>query len=132
MPKINIEDRYPAEGEIRKSDLPYNEYGECLLKTFREIKSFCDIGCATGHLMSFLKTKTQCKTKGYEYFEYHKKSEYCKDNIKEDIIIYDIRDPLSENVEKFEIVNCSEVGEHIDAEYEDILIENAKNYLVNT
>jgi SAM-dependent methyltransferase len=126
MPKINIETRYPSEGEIRKSDLPYNEYGECLLKTFPKINSFCDVGCATGHLMSFLKERTGCKTKGYEYFEYHKTSEYCKNNIKEDIIIYDIRDSLPEDTEKFEIVNCSEVGEHIDAEYADVLIENSK------
>ena len=126
MLKINIDDRYPSEGEIRVSDKPYIDYGECLLKTFKNVESFCDVGCATGHLMSYLKDKTNCKTKGYEYFKYHKESEHCKSNIKDDIEIYDIRDPLPDGIEKYEVVNCSEVGEHIDPDYTDILIENAK------
>ena len=48
----------------------------------------------------------------------------CK--VKEEIEIYDIRDELPDDVEKYDVVNCSEVGEHIDKEYADILIENAK------
>ena len=42
------------------------------------------------------------------------------------IEIYDIRDELPDNIEQYEIVNCSEVGEHIDPAYADVLIENAK------
>ena len=33
---------------------------------------------------------------------------------------------MPDNIEKYDIVNCSEVGEHIDPLYADILIENAK------
>ncbi len=126
MQKIDINNRYPAEGEIRKNDLPYKDYADCILETFNEIDSFCDVGCATGHLIYFIKKATGVKTKGYEYFDYHKNSEYCPVDIRNDIEIYDIRDVLPEDVEKYNIVNCSEVGEHIDKNYADILIENAK------
>ena len=127
MQKINIDERYPSECEIRTCMKPYNDYTECLIKTFgKNINSFCDVGCATGHILYNLKTLYNTKVCGYEYFSYHKESEYCKEEIKKDIIIYDIRDPLPDNMEKYEIVNCSEVGEHIDEMFADILIENCK------
>ena len=126
MDKININDRYPAEGEIRSSLLPYKDYYDCLINTFdlKEIKSVCDIGCATGHLIYYLKENHNMEVKGYEYFDYHIKSEYCK--VKDDIIIYDIRDELTDDVKRYDIVNCSEVGEHIDKDYANVLINNCK------
>ena len=127
MKKINIDNRYPSEGEIRSDESPYNDYSECLVKTFgKNIKSFCDIGCATGHILHYLKSNFNTDVRGYEYFTYHKESEFCKEDIKEDITIYDIRDPLPDNVKKYDIVNCSEVGEHIDPDYADTLINNCK------
>jgi 2-polyprenyl-3-methyl-5-hydroxy-6-metoxy-1,4-benzoquinol methylase len=124
--KIDINNRYPSDGELRKDMRPYEEYYKCLISTFNmsEIKSVCDVGCATGHLLYYLKKNHNIKIKGYEYFDYHKTSDLCK--IKDDIEIYDIRDEMQANVVKYDIVNCSEVGEHIDKEYADILIENSK------
>ena len=124
--KIDINDRYPSDCEIRKDMKPYEDYFKCFVSTFNmsEIKSVCDVGCATGHLLYYLKSNNNVNIKGYEYFDYHKKSDLCK--VKEEIEIYDIRDELPDDVEKYDVVNCSEVGEHIDKEYADILIENAK------
>ena len=124
--KVDINNRYMSEEEIRKDLLPYKSYFACMENTFdfKNISSVCDVGCATGHLLYFIKDKYNIDIKGYEYFDYHKKSEYFK--IKNDIVIYDIRDKLSENTKKYDIVNCSEVGEHIEKEYADVLIENAK------
>ena len=128
MNKIDINDRYPSDGEVRIDKKPYFDYYQCLKSTFNNnITSFCDIGCATGHILYFLKQQNNsCIVKGYEYFDYHKTSEHCETSIRDNIEIYDIRDPLPDNVEKYDIVNCSEVGEHIDPLYADILIENAK------
>jgi hypothetical protein len=128
--KIDINNRYIEEEEVRKDYIPYMRYAECIINTFnmKEIESFCDIGCATGHLLYYLKTfNNNLRIKGYEYFEYHKNSKYCKDLIRDKIEINDIRNELSEDIEKYDIVNCSEVGEHIDKNYADILINNAKN-----
>tara|TARA_B100000035_G_scaffold315153_1_gene334135 strand:- start:6973 stop:7605 length:633 start_codon:yes stop_codon:yes gene_type:complete len=126
--KIDINNRYPSEGEVRSDKKPYFDYYTCLLKTFsnEDLKKFCDVGCATGHILSFLKNNHDSDVRGYEYFEYHKESSFCDSKIKDDIIIYDIRDELPEDTQKYSIVNCSEVGEHIDPDYANTLIENCK------
>ena len=49
--RINIDNRYPAEGEIRTNSSPYLEYAQCMIETFDSIPSFCDIGCATIHII---------------------------------------------------------------------------------
>jgi len=126
MDKIDINNRYPSENEIRTDPTPYIDYGDCLITTFNEIRSFCDIGCATGHLLHYIKSNCNSKVKGYEYFTYHKDSLYCPISIKNNIEIYDIRDELDDMIETYDIVNCSEVGEHIDPIYADTLIINAK------
>lgn len=127
MNKIDITNRYPEENELRTDMEPYEDYFKCLKATFNlnQIDSICDIGCATGHLLYFIRNEfPSIKIKGYEYFDYHVRSNLCK--VKQNIEIYDIRDELNANVDKYDIVNCSEVGEHIDKEYADILIENSK------
>jgi len=129
MDKIDITTRYFEKEEVRTDDKPYNDYAKCIINTFNmnKINSVCDVGCATGHLIYFLKTyKSNLNVMGYEYFKYHKDSIYCKQLIHDNIEIYDIRDNLPTNVKKYDIVNCSEVGEHIDKQYANILIENAK------
>lgn len=126
MEKININNRYISNEEIRTDPSPYIAYGNCVIETFKNVKSFCDVGCATGHLISYINNMCNAKVKGYEYFSYHKESQYCPENIKDDIEIYDIRDQLPNDIETYDIVNCSEVGEHIDPIYANILIENAK------
>jgi hypothetical protein len=127
MSKVDISNRYLEEEEVRTNKLPYFDYFQCVDKTFSSISSFCDIGCATGHLIYFLKTKyPSIDVKGYEYFAYHKDSTFCESNIKNNIEIYDIRDSLPDSVPMYDVVNCTEVAEHIEAAYADTLIENAK------
>jgi hypothetical protein len=126
MNRIDINNRYIQDDEIRTDMKPYLAYFNCLQNTFsvEDLKSVCDIGCSTGHVLYYLKNKYNSDIKGYEYFDYHKTSEHCK--IPEHIDIFDMRDHLNDNVKKYNIVNCTEVGEHIDKEYADTLIENAK------
>ena len=101
MQKVDITTRYNEEEEVRTDTKPYLDYAKCIINTFpmEQIKSFCDIGCATGHLLYSLKQyNSSLDIRGYEYFEYHKTSKYCK--IKDSITIYDIRDKLpSESLE---------------------------------
>jgi len=124
--KIDITSRYISNEEIRQDMRPYEDYYKCLQHTFNSIDSFCDIGCATGHLIYYVKKNNPtCRIQGYEYFAYHKESSFCQELIKNNITILDIRDPILSS-EKYTIVNCTEVGEHIDAIYADQLIENAK------
>ncbi|HIB42872.1 MAG TPA: hypothetical protein EYO37_02665 [Nitrospina sp.] len=126
--KIDINKRYVEEEEVRVNDAPYRAYYDCLAEAFdfSTVDSVCDVGCATGHLLYFLKKHKNVKVKGYEYFSFHKDSEYCKEEIRDFIEVRDMRDPLPEDTEKYSLVNCSEVGEHLDPEYASTLVENTK------
>tara|TARA_R110000868_G_scaffold74710_5_gene216187 strand:- start:65 stop:688 length:624 start_codon:yes stop_codon:yes gene_type:complete len=124
--RINIDERYFKEDEIRTNTKPYEAYYSCLNSTFNlsEIKSFCDAGCANGPLMYELKkNNNNIELLGIEYFQWQKDA--ADKSIKEDIVVHDLRDEFVSN-KKYDIVNCTETGEHIDPEYADTFIENLK------
>ena len=60
---------------------------------------------------------------------------YADDEVKECINIFDIRDRFEEDL-KFDLVNCTEVAEHVDPKYLDIFLDNLKKmtgkYLILT
>lgn len=128
------ENLYSEKGEVREDDSPYVEYFDVLKKTFdlNKINSFLDVGCSTGWVMYYLKKYYQLDVFGLEYFEYHKDNAHV--TIREKILIKDLR----ENIElgQFEIVNCTEVGEHIEPAALDNFLENlnkfTKKYLIMT
>ena len=124
--KINIEERYFPKDEIRTDLAPYYDYYQCLNKTFAldNINGFCDIGCANGPLLFFIKKNNpETKVMGLEYFNWQRES--ADPLIKENIFIHDLRDEWN-GEEKFEIVNCTETGEHIDPAFVDTFINNIK------
>lgn len=124
--KIDIDSMYPEEMEVRKSDSPYYEYYQCLKKVFdlSSIDSFCDVGCSTGHLIDFVSKYNSIDVAGIEYFQYQKDN--ANSEVQECINILDIRDPLQIDM-KFDIVNCTEVAEHVDPKYLDIFLDNLKS-----
>lgn len=131
--KIDIDKMYQVQHEVREDSSPYYEYYKCLKATFdmNEITTFCDVGCSTGHLVyNMLNDTAAC---GVEYFEYQK--ENASEEIRECINIHDIRDPLEDEV-KFDLVNCTEVAEHVDPKFLDVFLDNLKKltgkYLVLT
>jgi hypothetical protein len=132
---ININNRYLPEEEIRQDNRPYMEYGACLDHVFNlsNINSFADLGCATGHLLLYAYNKGIRDLLGIEYFEWQKQA--ASHIIKCDIVIHDLRKELEIN-KRYDIVNISEVGEHIDPEYSQVLIDNIKKlaggYVVTT
>ena len=136
MTKIAIDDRYDPKEEIRHNESPYIGYFRCLDHTFdlSMIDSLCDVGCATGGLIKNFKIKYPDKTIcGIEYFNWQK--EAADPLVKDSIILHDIRDKLSHGV-RYDIVNCTEVGEHIDEDLCPILMDNlrslCKKYLIMT
>jgi cyclopropane fatty-acyl-phospholipid synthase-like methyltransferase len=131
--KIDLDKIYTSYEEIRTDRSPYNEYYQCLKNTFslNEINSFCDVGCATGHLVENM--LNDCDSCGIENFQYHKDN--ASEHVKECINVFDIRDEIQEDI-KFDLVNCTEVAEHVDPKFLDIFLDNLKKitgkYLILT
>lgn len=131
--KIDIDRMYHPKDEIRENSSPYDEYYRCIKATFDldEIETFCDIGCSTGHLVSNMLNYTDVC--GVEYFQYQKDN--ADESVRECINVFDIRDPIVEDI-KFDLVNCTEVAEHIDPKYLDTFLDNLKKltgkYLILT
>lgn len=124
--KIFIDERYFPEDEIRTNLNPYHDYYECLSKTFNlsQMNGFCDVGCANGPLLYFIKNRIpHIDIMGLEYFDWQKNA--ADPSIKESIEVHDLRD-IWRGEKKYDLVNCTETGEHIDPEYCDIFIENLK------
>lgn len=123
--KIDIDVMYPPSLEIRTNDSPYYEYYQCVKKVFDldDVDSFCDVGCSTGHLIDFISTYNSIDIAGIEYFQYQK--ENAASSVQECINILDIRDPLDIDF-KFDLVNCTEVAEHVDPKYLDVFLDNLK------
>ena len=131
--KIELDKIYSSREEVRRDSSPYDDYYQCLKSTFllNEIDNFCDVGCATGHLVCNM--LNECDSCGIENFQYHKNN--ADDHVKECINIFDIRDKIEEDI-KFDLVNCAEVAEHIDPKFLDIFLDNLKKitgkYLILT
>lgn len=124
--KIHIDDRYFPKDEIRTNLGPYHDYYDCLSKTFdlSNTNGFCDVGCANGPLMFFVKKHNpETRVMGLEYFSWQK--EAADPLIKDNIFVHDLRDEWA-GEEKYEIVNCTETGEHIDPAFVDTFINNLK------
>ena len=127
--KIDIDQRYLESEEANRDKKPYEAFYQCLEAIFdmQNCLSFCDVGCSDGHLLAEVKKKNPaCRTTGIEYFDYHLK--YAAESIRNDIRIWDIRDPITSdlNLQKSDLVICTEVGEHIDPQYADALLNNLK------
>lgn len=126
MSKTNIDDRYIPEDEIRKNRLPYMEYRDALHTAFdlNKFQSFCDVGCANGPLLKeVLKVNRHMNVLGLEYFPWQK--EAADEDVKNKIEIFDLRDEWV-GTGKYDIVNCTETGEHIDPEYAEVFLSNIK------
>jgi len=129
--KIDITSRYPEEDECGREARQYINFCNCLdtLVSIANIESLCDVGCSDGHLLAEVRKRNpSASLLGIEYFDYHLK--YAPENIRDDIKICDIRDDLSDSIpDKFQVVICTEVGEHIEAEYANQMLQNIKNMM---
>lgn len=107
-----------------RSPAPYAAYLRAIESVFdlNIVDSMCDVGCSSGWLLySAHKRYPNMNILGLDYFEWAKT--YADHSIRDYIQLAD----LSERFEfsrQFDFVNCSEVGEHIEPQYEAIFLDN--------
>ncbi len=130
MEKIDINSRYLESEEAGRSVGPYEDFYLMMSRVlnFSNIRSVMDIGCSDGHLIDVIqRNHPHIEVSGIEYFEYHKK--HASKDIVEKIHFLDIRDPLPESLadKKFDVVICTEIGEHIDPAFCKAFLENVRS-----
>ena len=121
--KLETQEFY-TEKEYTRSIGPYVAYRKALEAVFdwSIVENFADLGCSNGRLLETLKGKyPSLNIFGLEYFEWAKV--HAEPSIGSIINLGDLGKPYTFERE-YDIVNCSEVGEHIDPEYEATFIEN--------
>ena len=120
---IDINNFYFMEDELRFDNLPYQEFFKCLDQTFlNKFNSYLDIGCATGNLIKEIKKNySNSSVTGIDYFQFHK--DYADKSISSNIIIADISKKTNIN-NRYEIVICTEVAEHIHPNNIHIFLKN--------
>lgn len=120
----NLHPLYHGE-DYQREMLQYALFRKALEEVvdFHQFESFGDIGCQNGRLMESIKRKyPHVRVKGWDIFDWAKT--YADESIREHIELVDLRNPLPENYPTYQVVNCTEVGEHIDAESEQIFLDN--------
>jgi len=131
----NLEKEY-SEEEYKRELLPYKMYLNSIEEVFdfSIIDSMADFGCANGRLIEAVKRKySHIEVLGIDYFDWALK--YADETIKDKIKLMDLS-KKQDFGKKFDLVNCSELGEHIKRKEEEIFINNlinaTKNILVLT
>lgn len=122
--KQEIEALYFEDEYRNREPAPYKAYLHALEQVFDlgAIDAFCDAGCSAGGLLSALRQRyPRMVLKGIDYFEWARK--YADSAIAREIEVADLSIPY-EAGQQFDIVNSTEVGEHISPESESIFIEN--------
>ena len=147
MKRVNLHETYFPDKELHNVAIHQQRlWARVIKETFKildDIKSFIDIGCRDGSLLMHMNSYYPLlNIAGIDYFEWMKDA--CSKNVKPFYELWDLRDSLVDtewlNVVKrnnyFDIVNCTEVGEHIDKDYADIFLSNLFNltnkYLIIT
>lgn len=121
--KTKLEERYFQKEELGANSLPYKALATALKETF-ELTSVFDAGCRDAKLLKALfDLGINLDLAGCDYFEWAVNG--ADTQVKDLIFQHDLRDAISiEN--KYDLVTCFEVAEHIDPEYCDIFLNNLK------
>lgn len=124
--EVNLENIYDdSQFQDRKRD-EYFEYGSALEGVFLN-SSFMDIGCANGHLLDYFYQKGIKDIAGIEGSEAAFK--YMPEHIKCYVSKADLSRVIGISAEKYDLVNCTEVGEHIPFKYENIFLKNVTGFV---
>jgi hypothetical protein len=132
---VKIDRNYTPIEEIRIDNRPYEALSRSLRPLFLSStpKTFLDIGCTSGNLMSEVAHRYGVKeVYGVDVFEFLRDS--APREIQENIMIADLRFNLPSNIKPASIVTCLEIAEHIDPNSLDQFLSNVrsltKEYLV--
>jgi hypothetical protein len=125
--EVNVDAVYD-DSEFRGRDRQvYREYGEALTEVFGA-KEILDIGCANGYLLEYLSGLGLKRFAGFEGADAAFK--YMAEEVRGRVFKADLSKDVSVlKGEKFHLVNCTEVGEHIPAKYEDIFLNNIEKFV---
>jgi len=116
-----------SEDDYKKRDrAPYYEYAKCLEDVFPKFSEIMDIGCANSYLLEYFHNK-DVKVAGIEGVDCAFK--YMPACIKNDVMKASLSAPLTSNGRTYDIVNCTEIGEHIPYKYEEIFLENTVKFV---
>ncbi len=89
---------------------------------FRQLESIADLGCQNARLLESVHEKyPHLKITGFDVFEWAVK--HAAPAVKDSIVLADLRKPL-EHKDTYSIVNCTEIGEHLEPEYEATFLDN--------
>jgi hypothetical protein len=125
--EVNADAIYDDSEFRDRNRLIYYEYAEAIEDVFNP-REIIDIGCANGYLLEYLYKKGIRKFAGLEGAEAAFK--YMPREVKEKAFKVDLsRDVNVLAGEKFYLVNCTEVGEHIPVKYEDIFLKNIERFV---
>jgi hypothetical protein len=119
-----IEQLYTEDEYSGREEYPYRAYLRCLQQVFalEAIDSFCDAGCSSGSLLYLLrKSYPGMQIQGLDYFDWARL--HANPSIAAHIGIVDLSLPYFNGIQ-YDIVNLTEVGEHLAPESEDIFIDN--------
>lgn len=121
-----FEDLYESE-DYKRGMSPYFGYFQALgeVLDFRQVESFADVGCCNGRLLEASKREyPHLKVLGLDYFEWAKN--FADPLVSDSIKMADLRETYSAGMQ-YDVVNCTEVGEHLPKESEGMLLENLVN-----
>jgi len=105
----------------------YSAYGEAIEKIFKP-KEIIDIGCANGYLLEYFYKNGIMEFAGLEGAEAAFK--YMPQQVKDKVFKVDLSKEVNILANrKFYLVNCTEVGEHIPAKYEDVFLRNIERFV---
>ena len=123
-----------SETEYVRDQAFYNLYRKTIssIFDFRQFENIADVGCSNGGVLASIKnTFPHLTVAGFDGFEWAK--DHASAAIKEAITITDLRKPFAGG-RQWDVVNCTEVGEHIEPEHEkqflDTLAEMTRHVLV--
>lgn len=130
VPRLKIDALYKPSEEIREDAKPYISLVNVLVKSgfiHPNVTSLIDIGCTSGQLLSNIQSRfPKIRLKGLEFFNFLKDA--APPDMRENIEIVDLRTDLRFSEGKYEVVICTEVGEHIDPMWLDKFLDNLTHF----
>jgi len=130
---IKISEMYLPENEVREDNEPYKHFANSLFNSSvisPSIRNIMDVGCTSGNLIfEILKLDYKLEVNGIEAFSFFKN--IANREISENIKIVDMRNPMENTNQTYDLVICTEVGEHIDPSRIDVFLQNLKKLSSN-
>lgn len=128
---VDLDTIYTKEGFTWRDKDKYYQYAESLEAVFKP-KSLIDLGCANGFMLEYFHNQGMRNLQGFEgaHAAFECMSECMKPFIQKCDLRMDMGESSHPAIRKtFDVVNCTEVGEHIPVEYEEHFITNVIRFV---